>query len=140
MSRDLDFVLDYHMFDPKPSDAPIRQLGFVRENSMYRHPTCPFTLEFLSAPLAVGNDVITTWDTLKEGDLALHIINPTDCVRDRLSGFIYYSDFSSLRQAVDVALIQAVDFSIIEKWCRSENALTAYEEFLVELKRAGTES
>ena len=70
----------------------ILDLGFEASSvrGTYRHPGTPLTLEFLDGPLAVGGEVVSTWgfgSTLRAK--VLHIITPTDCVRDRLAAGIH---------------------------------------------------
>lgn len=63
----------------------------------------------------------------------LHILTPTDCVRDRLAWFIYHNDFSGMSQAVEVASRQQVDLDLVKKWCDREGAPTKYEIFKANL-------
>ncbi|MCC7433339.1 MAG: hypothetical protein IT363_01545 [Methanoregulaceae archaeon] len=94
-SRDLDFIFALWSVDGQVSDGPMRALGFAERGGTYGHPACPYTVEFPAGPLAVGDDSIDTWDTLEEGGNRLHIISPTDCVRDRLAWFFYGRDHSA---------------------------------------------
>jgi hypothetical protein len=79
-------------------------------------------LEFPPGPLAVGDDLIKNWDTVKRGDEVLHVLSPTDSCRDRLASFLFWNDFSGLEQALVVARARAgeVDLEAIEKWCTRE--------------------
>jgi hypothetical protein len=36
-------------------------------------------LKLPKGPLAVGGDLVLEWETLRDGDLLLHKIKPTDC-------------------------------------------------------------
>lgn len=118
--------------------APLQTLGFAETGGIYRHPENPFTLEFPVGPLEIGNDPIREWDTLAEGDLILHILTPTDSVRDRLASFYFFNDFSALTQALAVAQSQPIDQDAVEKWSRAENELTKFEVFKTRLSHSST--
>ncbi len=53
-SRDLDFI--------SPNDyqdlvVAMKELGFERAGKNFFHPNCPYTVEFPSGPLAIGNEI-----------------------------------------------------------------------------------
>jgi hypothetical protein len=81
-------------------------------------------------PLAVGGELLDTWDTLRENDMVLHIITPTDSCRDRLAGFMFWNDRGSLAQAVAVARAQRrrIDMDVIRRWCRREGKDESFRE------------
>lgn len=134
-SQDMDFVIT---FSGSPgNEQAILDLGFQRSGSMYRHPANPLTLDFPEGPLAVGEDVISKWDTIREGELLLHILTPTDCVRDRLAGYLFWHDRQSLAAAVAVAKAHRdrVDLKIVEKWCEKEGEPGKFQDFSRALNR-----
>jgi hypothetical protein len=58
-SRDLDFVASASQ---RELEQVLDRLGFTREAGRhFVHPTCPYTLEFPSWPLAVGNELVREW-------------------------------------------------------------------------------
>lgn len=132
-SRDLDFIFALWSVGGRVSDQPMRSLGFIERGGTYSHPSCPFTVEFPSGPLAVGDELIHTWDTLNQGDLRLYIISPTDCVRDRLAWFYYGRDHSAMRQAVAVASSHLIDMESIARWSEAEGQTTLFLQFLSRL-------
>lgn len=136
-SRDLDFIIE---FRSPESDAAgvLASLGYRMVTDHYEHSSNPLYLEFPKGPLAIGGDLINRWDTMKEGKLSLHIITPTDCCRDRLSGFFHWSDRSALQQAVLVAAAQrsSVDLTAIREWSVREGFRERFEEFLQAVDRA----
>ena len=99
---------------------------------MYVHPANPLTLDFPEGPLAVGCETIDKWDTLREGDQLLHILTPTDCVRDRLAGYLFWHDRQSLAAAVAVAKAHPdrLDLKLIEKWCSKEGEPEKFSDFV----------
>jgi hypothetical protein len=118
-SGDLDFVIT---LKGTGGEAALAALGFFRKGDFYRHPRSNFLLEFPNGPLAVGDDLIKVWSTVRRGNEVLYVLSPTDSCRDRLASFLFWNDFSGLEQAIAVFHAQAneVDLNIIEDWCRRE--------------------
>lgn len=133
-SDDIDFV-----FTLRGREGPevLARLGYVRSVDFYEHPESRFPLEFPPGPLAVGDELITTWDTVVRGEHRLHILSPTDSCRDRLSQFLFWNDFSSLKQALLIqrAHPDRVDLDLIRSWCQRERQLPKYQLFIERLGR-----
>jgi hypothetical protein len=129
-SEDLDFIVELRAGDADP-DAVLSSLGYHLIRDHYEHPDNALWLEFPAGPLAVGRELITRWDTLRDGDRLLHIISPTDSCRDRLAGFLFWNDRGSLEQAAAVAraMRRAVDLDAVRRWCHAEGRADAYQEF-----------
>ncbi|RYZ75280.1 MAG: hypothetical protein EOP06_32585 [Proteobacteria bacterium] len=127
-SRDLDFIFAFWS-SFGISGKPLLDLGFRKENDLYRHDLTRYTVEFPAGPLAVGGEEIMHWNTLKEDGLLLRILTPTDCVRDRLSWFLLEGDYPALEQALAVATRTTIDLQIIEKWCKAEKAVKEFQIF-----------
>lgn len=130
LSQDLDFVVKFG--GGAAAAEALQQLGFeLRPEKLYAHPATIFTLEFPPGPLMVGDDFISNWDTLEREDLLLHIISPTDSVRDRLAAYLHWNDFASLESALAVANRQRekLDINLIENWCQREGGTAKYEIF-----------
>ncbi|MHB8635113.1 MAG: hypothetical protein ACYC96_01420 [Fimbriimonadaceae bacterium] len=69
------------------------------------------------------------------GEFLLHILSPTDCVRDRLAGFLFWQNgFSALEQAVGVAMAVGANLEVIREWCRTEGKLDRFETFRARLE------
>jgi hypothetical protein len=75
-SRDLDFILQFRSPGAEPARV-LAGLGYREESGVYIHPESPLTLDFPRGPLAVGGDLIGTWDRLEDGGLVLDILTPT---------------------------------------------------------------
>jgi len=128
-SRDLDFILGFWSALGGESDAALRALGFTQHGGTYSNAATPFTLEFPAGPLMVGEERIFEWDTLTQGEYLLYILQPTDCVRDRLAWFLFNNDFSSLEQALAVATRHPIDLEAIENWARREGVSRQFAFF-----------
>jgi hypothetical protein len=129
-SRDLDFIVELRARGADAAGA-LAALGYRLAGNHYEHIVNPLLLEFPKGPLAVGGDLIREWETLRDGELLLHIIRPTDCCRDRLAGFLFWNDRGSLHQAAAVARAQRenVDIEAVRVWCESEGHMEKFAEF-----------
>lgn len=118
-SRDLDFVI---MARGAHGSEALEGLGFRLKSDFYVHVRSRFTLDFPPGPLAVGDDTVTAWSTVRRKRETLHVLSPTDSCRDRLASFLFWNDFSGLEQALAVqqAHPRTVDLALIRAWCRRE--------------------
>lgn len=132
-SRDLDFILSYQSSIKSGSAKPLIELGFSESGGVYRHPSTPFPVEFPPGPLAIGDEIIRSFDTIRDANRVLHILTPTDCVRDRLSWFLYNNDYAGLDQAVVVAKSQIIDIELVRRWCSVQDETRKFDLFLARL-------
>jgi hypothetical protein len=128
-SLDLDFILVAASQELGP--GILEKLGYHLENDRYVHPTNPLFVEFPPGPLTIGGEIVTDFETLQEGKRILHLLTPTDSCRDRLAGFLFWSDRGSLEQALAVARARGeeVDLRRIEAWCQAEGQADKFQEF-----------
>lgn len=132
-SSDIDFVA-VRFGRTRNREAVERQLGalgFHVDRDCYRHPESPYPIEFPPGPLAVGREFITSWRTVQTAAGILHVLHPTDSIKDRLAAFIHWNDRSGLSQALAVAkaLPREIDLASIEVWAVGENGRAKFEEF-----------
>lgn len=83
-SYDLDFVT-YNQL--KQVEKALAKEGFKRTGRCFTHEDCPFLIDFVNPPIAIGNEMIHHFKTLKTSIGSLQLLTPTDCVKDRLSSF-----------------------------------------------------
>ena len=121
-------------------DSQLAAIGFRRAVDCYRHPESPYPIEFPPGPLAVGRELLTSWRTIREGDGILHILHPTDSVKDRLAAFIHWNDRAGLSQALAVARAQSgeIDVLSIEAWAEGEGGRAKFADFLERLGGGST--
>ena len=114
-----------------PNAAILTELGWANSDAIgtYWHLETPFTLEILRGPLAVGGETLRSWDTHRKGELVLHVISPTDSVKDRLASAIHFKDPSAARQAAEVAKLHQIDFLAVKEWCKNEGGQVTYAVF-----------
>lgn len=134
-SRDLDFVITLG-WNSGGAEGALADLGFRRAGSQYAHTVSAFTLDFPPGPLAVGTDIVQTWETARRGELCLRVLSRTDSVRDRLAGFYFWNDRNNLQTAILVAKSGPVDFDLIRDWSRREGASEKFGEFIRALERS----
>jgi len=137
-SDDVDFVITLRG-DGEIAAAALRELGFEQTGDFYTHARSRFSLDFPPGPLQIGDDIVTTWSTIRRGRRReiLHVLSPTDACRDRLAAFLFWNDFAGLEQGLAIQLARDdVDLAAIEQWCAREGHAAKYELFLQRV-RAG---
>jgi len=131
-SYDLDYIT--YENEKKATDV-LNKLGFIYDSKKYYvHPKCPYFIEFLAPPIAIGNELIKNVNTIKSRSGVIKLLSPTDCVKDRLSAYFYWNDTQSLEQALLVANDQKIDLKNIEKWAIKEDNIEKFKIFLKRLK------
>jgi hypothetical protein len=115
------------------------ELGFRRHLSHYQHPDTPYTVDFPVGPIMIDRELVTDWNRIERGELVLNVIDATDCVRDRLLYYFYGGDGASLRQALDVAKVQPIDWSRLQNWEASRDRPIHFRTFCDLLAREASE-
>ena len=115
--------------------AALAELGFSLErNKYYVHPHCPFFLEFLAPPVAIGAEPVTTFSRISSRIGEIKLLTPTDCVKDRLSAWYHWNDRQSLEQALLVARARRVDLKEIARWSLDEGQGAKFALFKEKMK------
>lgn len=129
-SGDLDMVSDG--IPRKRIEAVLREIGFEAGKSRYfKHPRCPHLfLEFPRGPVEIGEQFPVIPDIIEIEGRKLRILSPTDCVKDRLAGYIHWKSRANFDQAVLVCRRQGnrVDLKQVERWCEKEGGIAAFKE------------
>lgn len=113
LTGDIDMV-NTSINSPAALKKAMAEIGFQKQGRVFENPTTNITVEFPSAPLAVGDEHIkevTTCETAW-GDIA--ILQAVDVVKDRLLAYLYWNDNQSAVQAITVALIHAISPIVLE--------------------------
>ena len=133
-SGDLDFVIND--FSRKQLDKILKNnLGFEKISRHYKHPECDHLyLEFATFPASIGDDYSIVPEEIENEGHVIKIFSPTDCIRDRLASYAFFSARDCLDQAVLVAKKHPIDFKKIEEWCIDEKIENDYQDFLKLLK------
>jgi len=135
-SMDLDMI---HTSLMKPKRQLVREamaeLSFAEDGRYFKHRDTDLFIEFPAGPPAVGEEPVKDIHERKEATGILKIISPTDCVKDRLTGFYHDSDLQCLDQAVLVAQENPVDIHEIERWSKGEGKLEDFKSMRMRLER-----
>lgn len=132
-SYDLDFIT-YE--DMKKVKKALQAMGFVEKNKYFQHKGCPWFLEFVSPPVAVGNEPIQEFNQVETSCGKIKLLRPVDSVKDRLAGFYHWNDKQSLEQAINICSEQEIDLKEIERWSIHENQLAKFQIFITQLRKS----
>ena len=121
MSADDDFVLTVSLTRSEIS-AVMQPLGFREQGRIYVADGLAWSADFPPGPLAIGRDIVRSWDTVRRGNEVLYVITALDAVRDRFMHYFAWDDYSGLMQAVAVAKAQRdrVDLDSFRAWTDAE--------------------
>lgn len=128
MSGDLDFVMGWGN-NHKQIQKALEEIGFFRTGTIYRHPQTTYSLDFSSPPVDIGhgNDPEINEEVF-EGQ-RIQILNPTECIKDRLNKYVHFNDQSAMQAALAVADKTPFDLQKVQKFCKENNFAEAFEEF-----------
>lgn len=131
-SYDLDFVSYEEL---KKIEKVLGKIGFKRTGRCFAREDCPYLIDFVNPPIAIGKESIRHFETLKTPTGSLQLLTPTDCVKDRLSSFFYWNDEQALAQAILVANDNIIDLSNIKRWAKGEGHQEKLKIFLKKLHK-----
>lgn len=132
VSLDLDMI-NVRAVSPRTIRLAMLEIGFQEEGRHFVHPETQFFIEFPLGPLTIGEEPISEINEIRYLSGTLHILLPTDCIKDRLAAFYYWGDRQCLLQAVWVAQEQDFDYDEIRRWSQAEGRLGEFEEFSTKL-------
>jgi hypothetical protein len=129
-SGDLDFIYDS---DIKKAKQALLKLGFEDTGKSFSHPDSSFTVEFVGSFIEIGEDANIT---PVEYNKTVKILNPTDCVKDRLASYIYHESEAAFDAACIVIERNNVCLREVYRWSLNEGkqGLKAFKEVCKELK------
>jgi hypothetical protein len=132
LSFDLDFVTHATL---KEVATALADVGFRRERSRhFIRSGCPFFIEFVAPPAAIGNEPVRDEFRLKTTMGTVVMLTPTDCVKDRLAAFYHWNDPQALEQALMVAKAREINIREVKRWSEKEGHADKYREFLIRLR------
>lgn len=134
VSKDLDMVNIYAARRRNINNA-MSELGFSEYLRYFSHPDTTFFIDFVSGPLAIGEEPIDQVEEIEFSTGVLRVISPTDCVKDRLAAFYYWGDHQSLEQAIMVSHATKIDIEEIERWSKVEGKLEEFQSIRSRLVR-----
>lgn len=130
VSSDLDFVTYSTIKEIVPI---LKKIGFLKKSGRhFEHPKCPYFIEFLNPPVAIGDVPIKEFNNIKTKYGVLKLLTVEDCIKDRLAGYYFWDDPQSLDQAVLLAKSHKnrINYNSMKKWSKREGQLKKYNNFL----------
>lgn len=131
-SYDLDYIT-YE--DMKKVKKALQEMGFHEKNKYFQHEGCQWFLEFVSPPIAVGNEPIREFNQVETSCGKIKLLRPVDSVKDRLASFYHWNDKQGLEQAINICVEQNIDLKEVERWSLQEGHLEKFELFMSWLKK-----
>jgi len=120
-NRYQSYDLDFATYDElKQIEKTLSKYNFKRKGRCFVHKECPYVIDFVNPPIAIGHESIKLFETLKTSQGSLQLLTPTDCVKDRLSSFFHWNDTQALEQALLVAEDQTINLDNIKRWAKME--------------------
>lgn len=134
-SYDLDFVTYEDLNKVKKA---LKKYGFVEQAKYFSRNECPWIIEFVSPPIAVGSEPIHKYAKVKTKMGTIKMLRPIDSVKDRLAGFYHWGDRQSLEQAVSICTeMEKINLAELKRWSKAEGFPQEFEEFLTLLRQKG---
>ena len=132
-SYDLDYVI-YE--DLKRVKAALKELDFIKAGKHFKHHRCPYYIEFVSPPVAIGNEPIQDYEYRKTSLGTIKMLTPTDSVKDRLASYYHWDDLQGLEQAINICqeIPKKIDLEKVERWSKREGQKEKYQIFVKRLK------
>ncbi|MFC1754191.1 hypothetical protein ACFL96_12515 [Thermoproteota archaeon] len=127
LSFDLDLI-SYNSL--KEIKTALSEIEFDYDKKKYFiNKDCPYFLEFLSPPIAIGNSPVNKFNTIKTSYGSIKILTPTDAVKDRLAAYYHWDDLQCLEQAVLISNDQNINILSIKQWSISEKQIEKFNTF-----------
>jgi hypothetical protein len=101
----------------------------------YEHPATRLVVEFVAWPVTVGDEVVRKWARMTTPVGQLHILTPTQCVKDRLAAFFHWRDAQSLEQALLVGRDHRISMTDLQRWSHAEGHDDDFAEFRRRLRK-----
>jgi hypothetical protein len=130
-NRYISYDLDYVTYEDKQKvKASLEKIGFHLKQKHFAHFQCPFLIEFVTPPVAVGKEAVKQFQNLSTTLGSIKLLRDVDCVKDRLASYYHWDDKSALHQAVEVCLERKIDFEELKRWSRKEGFIGKFAHFL----------
>ena len=125
LTKDIDMVNT--SYDASESlKTAMAELGFFKQGRVFVNESTRICVEFPSAPLAIGDQVIkeTTVAHSEQGDIP--ILFATDVIKDRLLSYFHWQDRPSLVQALAIMINHVITPDELKAFCEAEGETSQY--------------
>lgn len=125
LTQDIDMVnTSYH--PPAAINQAMGEIGFTKQGRVYVNDTTDICVEFPSAPLSVGEELIRDTTTVEVDAGKIPILYAKDVIKDRLAAYFHWNDRPSLVQALAVMNNHMIDAEELKALCETEGKLDEY--------------
>lgn len=126
LTKDIDMV-NTSYDDSESLKTAMADLGFFKQGRVFVNESTQICVEFPSAPLAIGDQIIeeTTVVHSEKGDIP--ILLATDVIKDRLLAYFHWQDRPSLVQALAVMINHLITPDELKAFCEAEGQPDQYE-------------
>ncbi len=131
-SFDLDFVITMRG-DVAAGQTALEDLGYRQVGQEVHHESNPYQIDFPPGPLAVGMEILLTWETLHRGALLLHTLSATDSCLDRLAHAFSFHSRKCLDDARRIAQVNELAQERMRRWAEVEGCTAELARFLARL-------
>lgn len=125
-SYDLDFIT---FEDMKKVKQALGELGFEEKHKFFKHKKCPWFVEFVAPPVAIGNEPVKQFSKIRTRFGMIKMLTAVDSVKDRLASYYHWDDKQGLQQAIAICLEHEVDLHEVEGWSKKEGHGEKYKVF-----------
>ena len=120
LTKDIDMV-DISYQAPAVISQAMAEIGFRKQGRVYVNETTDICVEFPSAPLSVGEELITETTVIESGSGEIQILLAKDVIKDRLAAYFDWQDKPSLVQALAVMINHPVALDELKSFCQNED-------------------
>jgi hypothetical protein len=133
VSKDLDLI-NANFARRRDIKSVMEKIGFQEKGRYFINPETEYFVEFPDGPLSVGEEPVKEISDFELATGTLRVISATDCVKDRLCAYYYWSDQQGLAQAILVTKSQKVNLKEIKRWSIAEGKEQEFGVFQSKLK------
>jgi len=137
LTKDIDMI-DISYQEPAVLAQAMAEIGFSKQGRVYVNDTTDICVEFPSAPLSVGEQLITDTTVFESEVGAIPILFSKDVIKDRLAAYFHWQDKPSLVQAVAVMIKHPIAPNELKSFCQNEskeNEFDLIKQLLISAKR-----
>lgn len=120
LTKDIDMI-DISYQEPTVLGRAMAEIGFSKQGRVYVNDTTDICVEFPSAPLSVGERLITETTVFESNVGEIPILFAKDVIKDRLAAYFHWQDKPSLVQAVAVMIKYPIAVDELKSFCQNEN-------------------
>ncbi len=126
LTRDIDMVnISYD--PPAAINQAMAAIGFSKQGRVYVNDTTDICVEFPTAPLSVGQELIHETTIVEVGSGEIPILLAKDVIKDRLVAYFHWNDRPSLVQALALMSNHFIGTEELKTFCLAEGKTGQYK-------------